>query len=95
MERVNKLDNLRYLQLSYSNIIDGDYLQIDRLEELYIDNTNIRDFNFLDGLLNLKELIIDKEQYDSNRELFNKIRERNILVMDNNMVLLGDDGNGI
>lgn len=44
MKKINLLDKLTYLQLSYFKIMDNDELDIDKIEELYIDNTYIKSF---------------------------------------------------
>ena len=85
------LNKLKYLQISYSNIIDNDSLNDSLLEEIYIDNTNINDFNFLNNLSNLKRVSIDETQYNSNKELFNNLTKKNILVMNENMVEFGGE----
>lgn len=94
IDKLNMLKNLKYLQISYSSIIDNSNLNINMLEELYIDNTNISDFNFLNNLSNLKKLSIDEKQYNSNKELFKSLIKRNILVLNENMVTFygGHDG---
>ena len=63
IEKLNMLKHLKYLQISYSNIVDNMELKINTLEELYIDNTNISNFDFLNNLLNLKRISIDRSQY--------------------------------
>lgn len=95
IEKLNMLNHLKYLQISYSNIIDNIGLNIDTLEELYIDNTNISNFDFLNSLLNLKRISIDEKQYNSNKELFNNLMKNNILVLNENMVEFGGEDNEI
>lgn len=91
INKINMLNKLKYLQISYSNIIDNDSLNDSLLEEIYIDNTNINDFNFLNNLSNLKRVSIDETQYNSNKELFNNLTKKNILVMNENMVEFGGE----
>lgn len=95
IKKINILKNLKYLQLSYSNITDDFDLDISSLEELYIDNTNINNFNFLNSLLNLKRISIDETQYNNNKELFNNLIKRNILVLNENMIEFGGENNEI
>ncbi|MBQ6323408.1 MAG: hypothetical protein IJI22_01075, partial [Bacilli bacterium] len=95
IEKLNMLNHLKYLQISYSNITDSTELNISTLEELYIDNTNINNFNFLNSLLNLKRISIDENQYINNKELFNNLIKRNILVFNENMVEFGGENNEI
>ena len=89
------LNHLKYLQISYSNITDSTELNINTLEELYIDNANINNFNFLNNLLNLKKISIDEKQYSNNKELFNNLMKRNILVLNENIVEFGGENNEI
>ena len=95
IEKLNMLNHLKYLQISYSNITDSTELNINTLEELYIDNTNITNFNFSNNLLNLKRISIDEKQYINNKELFNNLIKRNILVFNENMVEFGGENNEI
>ncbi len=95
IEKLNMLKHLKYLQISYSNIVDNMELKINTLEELYIDNTNISNFDFLNNLLNLKRISIDRSQYNNNKELFNNLMKKNVLVLNENMVEFGGEGNGI
>ena len=83
------------MQVSYSNIIDNIELSINTLEELYIDNTNISSFSFLNSLSNLKRLSIDEKQYNINKNLFDKLINNNILVLNENMVEFGGENNEI
>lgn len=95
IEKLNMLKCLKYLQISYSNIIDNKLLNIDTLEELYIDNTNISNFVFVNNLSNLKKISIDEEQYNNNKEIFRNLMEKNILVLNENMVEFGGESNEI
>lgn len=89
------LNHLKYLQISYLNIVDNKDININTLEELYIDNTNISNFDFLNNLSNLKRVSIDKSQYNNNKELFNNLVRKNILVLNENMVEFGGENNEI
>ena len=91
--KLNMLNHLKYLQISYSNISDNKDLNIDALEELYIDNNNIYNFDFLNNLLSLKRISIDESQYNNNKELFNNLVRKNILVLNENMVEFGGKNN--
>lgn len=95
IEKLNMLNHLKYLQISYSSITDSTELNINTLEELYIDNANINNFNFLNNLLHLKRISIDGKQYSNNKELFNNLMKRNILVLNENMVEFGGENNEI
>ena len=89
------LNHLKYLQISYSNITDNVDLNINSLEELYIDNTNISSFYFLNNLSKLKRISLDENQYNDNKELFNNLMQKNILILNENMVEFGGDSNEI
>lgn len=91
--KLNLLNHLKYLQISYSNIIDKAELNVNTLEELYIDNTNINNFSFLNSLLHLKRISIDENQYVNNKELFCNLINRNILILNENMVEFGGENN--
>lgn len=90
--KINNLNKLRYLQLSYSNIIDAfdnNALNVSSIEELYIDNTNINCFSFLNNMPKLKKISIDSKQYQTNKKLFDSLIKKNILVYNEDMVLFG------
>lgn len=91
IEKINTLNNLNYLQVSYSNILDNSEINIRGLKELYIDNTNISNFNFLKQLTNLNRLSIDESQYNNNKDLFNELMQNNVLILNENMVEFGGD----
>lgn len=95
IRKLNMLKHLRYLQISYSNIIDNEKLNISTLVELYIDNTNIFVFDFLNNLSELKRISIDENQYNNNKDLFNDLMKENILVLNENMVEFGGENNEI
>lgn len=95
IEKLNMLNHLKYLQISYSNIVDNKDLNINSLEEVYIDNTNISNFDFLNNLLNLKRISIDENQYNNNKELFNTLMKKNVLILNENMVDFGGENNEI
>ena len=87
---INKLANLKYLQLSYSEITNIGDIVIDNIEEIYLDNTNYNSFEFLNDMPNLKRVSIDNRQYENNKELFKTLEAKNILVLNENMVLFGE-----
>jgi hypothetical protein len=76
-------------------MIDNMELNILNLEELYIDNTNINNFDFLKELNNLKTISIDRNQYNSNKEIFNNLIENNILVLNESLFEFGGEDNAI
>ena len=94
-KNLNILSNLKYLQISYSDIMDNTELNITKLEELYIDNTNINSFNFLNNLSHLKRISIDEKQYSNNKDLFDNLIKKDILVLNENMVEFGGESDEI
>ena len=90
MERINKIKNLKYLQLSYSYINDNIILNNRNIEKLYIDNTNISDLSFIKNLNKLKRLSIDNKQYLNNKDLIESLK---IDVYEENMILVSGDNN--
>lgn len=91
IDKINMLKKLKYLQLSYSTITGNNTLNIEQLEELYIDNTNINNFEFLNNLKNLQRVSIDENQYNDNKILFNDLMKKNVLVYYENMIRFGDE----
>ena len=86
INRLNQLEKLTYLQISYSQVLNEQDLKLNKLKELYVDNTNIEDFAFLKQLVNLEIISIDEMQYQKNKEVFNNLEKNNILVLNENMV---------
>ena len=89
INKLNNLINLKYLNISHT-ICTNDVLNIKKLEELYIDNSNINDISFALNLNNLKVLSLSKEQYENKKELINELKSRNIEILDYSIMLLGD-----
>lgn len=52
------------MQLSYSNLLDTDDIVLNNIEEVYLDNTNITDLNFLKNMPKLKRVSIDERQHE-------------------------------
>ena len=75
--------------------MDNTELNITKLEELYIDNTNINSFNFLNNLSHLKRISIDEKQYSNNKDLFDNLIKKDILVLNENMVEFGGESDEI
>lgn len=87
IDGINKLNNLKYLQLSYSKILDKHkYLLLKKLKELYIDNTNIVNLNFLQYLEELERLSISKKQFVNNKKLLEELNKKKVLIKNENMV---------
>lgn len=94
VDMLNKLIKLNYLQLSYCTI-NGTIndLKLNNIKELYIDNTNVDNLDFVNNYSKLNRLSIDKKQYTSNTELVNKLVSKKVAVYDENMVLIGGENN--
>ena len=92
IERINKIKNLHYLQLSYSYINDDFIINNRNIEKLYIDNTKIKDLSFIKNLNKLKILSIDNDQYKNNKDLIDSL---DIDVYIENMILISGDNNDI
>ena len=86
IEGINKLKNLQYLQLSYSTILDIDAMKLPHLKELHIDNTNIYDVSIISELYELERLSISEEQYIENKDYYNDLSKKGIIVLNENMV---------
>ena len=86
MSVLNKLNNLEYLELSYSNIDMDESFNLNKLNTLLIDNTNINDFDFINKLNDLKSISIDRNQYKENQELFKNLQSKGIKVYNESIV---------
>ena len=89
IDKLNKLINLKYLNISHTQCTD-DVLNIESLKELYIDSSSIKDINFTLNLPNLKTLSLSKEQYENKKEIINKLKSKNIEILDYSIMLLGE-----
>ncbi len=91
---INKINrNLSYLRLSYSYLDEIEKLEeFNNLETLYIDNTNIDNFDFLNKLEKLKKLSIDLKQYEENKHLFNNLISKGINIYNENLDVLIESG---
>jgi hypothetical protein len=89
IDKLNNLINLKYLNISHTQCTN-DVLNIENLEELYIDNSSIENIEFVLELPNLKVLSLSKEQYENKKELIDQIRNRNIKILDYSIMLLGE-----
>ena len=90
INKLNNLTNLKYLNISHSNCTN-DVLNIKKLEQLYIDNSNIIDISFTEELPNLKELSLSKEQYENKQDLINRLKQKDIEILDYGIMLLGEN----
>lgn len=89
INKINNLTNLKYLNISHTTCTN-DVLNIQNLEELYIDNSNIIDISFTQNLANLKVLSLSKEQYENKQEFIQLLKNKNIEILDYSIMPLGD-----
>lgn len=89
INKLNNLTNLKYLNISHSTCTN-DILDIQNLEHLYIDNSNIKDINFTENLANLKELSLSNEQYEDKKELIERLKQKEVEILDYSIMLLGE-----
>lgn len=90
INKLNTLSNLTHLQLSYSNL-SNEMININTLEEVYIDNTNINNFEFVKDLPKLRILSISEDEYLNNKELVNSLIKNNIEVLKEGIIRLEGD----
>lgn len=88
---INKLKNLQYLKLSYSNVSDRSSLDLPCLKELHIDNTNIDNPGILDNLIKLEKISISEDQYNKNKSYFSNLSKKGIAVLNENMVEFSEE----
>lgn len=93
LKMINNMKQLKYLQLSYSNIIEIEQLNLSLLEEIHIDNTNIDDLSIIENINTIKRLGISEEQYIKNEELVKQLINKNIVVMNEDIVPFNQGGN--
>ena len=89
INKLNNLTNLKYLNISHSTCTN-DILDIQNLEHLYIDNSYIIDINFTENLANLKELSLSNEQYEDKKELIERLKQKEVEILDYSIMLLGE-----
>lgn len=71
LDIINNLENIKYLNLSSCKLY-GEFKLLN-IEILHIDNTDIDNFSFISNLNKLKELTIDKNQYDLSKDFFDDL----------------------
>ena len=77
------INQLKIISLYSSNITNFTLLkQATNLEELRIDNTNIKDFSDLVYLPKLKQVIISRYQIQNNEATINELQAKGISVID-------------
>lgn len=92
INKLNLLNKLSYLEITNSNILDNEQINISSIHELYIDNTSIDDLSFLDSLNDLKKVSIDDHQYEDNKVLVKKLINKGVSFYDEAISpIVGDD----
>ena len=80
--KLNRLRKLEALDIANSKILNLDKkIELDYLNKLYIDSSSINNLDIISDLNNLKELSIDNNQYDSNKEVVDKLINKNIKIV--------------
>lgn len=82
LNKLNNLNNLSYLRISDSYVFNIDKINLEKLNYLFIDGTNIKDISFIENLSNLKLLSISEEQKSNNQKLINKIKNHTKIILD-------------
>lgn len=97
MHIINKLKKLKYLDISYSKVLDLNIKpDLPRLEEIFFDNTNVINlYLFFNLLPNLKKISISMNQYEQNKEVIQSLNSKGVSVYEEGMIpiLMGDEEN--
>ena len=97
MRLINKLKQLRYLDISYSKVLDLNIKpDLPQLEEISFDNTNIINlYLFFNLLPNLKKISISMNQYEQNKEVLQNLSSKGVSIYEEGMIpiLMGDEVN--
>jgi len=87
-EKLNQLQDLQKLNISSSTIACADALNLNNLEEFWIDFSNITNLEFLRNLDGLKKLSASREQLANNQKIIRELLARGVDIFENNMVKL-------
>lgn len=80
--------NLTFIELTNSTIKDNSILKdFDSLITLNINNTNIMNLNFVTNLKKLKNLCISNTQYQANKNIIDKIKDKVVVRIDNDVIV--------
>lgn len=81
IEVINTLKKLRYLNITASKLPLPCNLSIHSLENLHIEDSNIKDLSFVESLPRLESLSIDESQYDANKNLVKLLVKKDVDVL--------------
>lgn len=81
------LDKLEFLRLSNSVVKDLDKFKFPLLEELYINGTNISNYDIFEDLNKLRIIDLSRDQYDSWNEYVNNLVKRKVLILEEGIPL--------
>ena len=81
-ERLNSIENLEYLRLSHSNVINIEKIPTTKLKNLFIDNTNIKNLSFVLYIPNLELLSVSEDQINENIDILKSISNKVRIIMD-------------
>ena len=90
---LNRLDELEMLELSGSTLPLTIHLDKTNIKELYLDETNISEFNSVFFPLNLERLFISSKQYNLNPKYFDALSEEGISILSPSNMSFGGDSN--
>lgn len=86
---LKNMPNLLEVKLSSSKFKDENILRtLDRIENLAIDHTHIKDLDFINNHINLKRLSLSKNQIEANKKLIDDLIYLNIEVYEDTVILL-------
>lgn len=79
--------SLKELILEHTNITDRENLwKFSHLEGFSINDTNIENLSFFEKFDNLKYVGLDRKQIDNNKEIIEKLREKNVSIFIDNLI---------
>ena len=82
-----KMKKLQQLDLGYCNVLETEkIIELSNLEGLYINDTNIKNIDFLLNFNLLKYVGLDEQQIDENAEIIKMIKEKGIKIFINNLI---------
>ncbi len=79
----NGLSELKKLRLSHCHINDIDMFNFPKLEELYINDTNIEDYSVLGNLNNLNTIDLSSDMCENWSSYVDSLNNKKVLVLEN------------